>query len=94
MTEYIKKKRGRKPKNKINDNTLTNNIDNDIKSEDENIILHLPITMTDINNMDNLKCSDVITLYKQFHMKVYGIKIFIHSSVLNKSFFSSFFKMS
>jgi ATP-dependent Lon protease len=33
----------------------------------------------------NLTCSDVITLYKQYHMKVYGIKLLIHSSILNKS---------
>ena len=33
----------------------------------------------------NLSCSDVITVYKQFHMKVYGIKINIHSIPLKKS---------
>ena len=55
MAEYVKKKRGRKPKNKINDTTLNNNVDNDIKSEDENIILHLPITMNDINNVPSIK---------------------------------------
>ena len=33
----------------------------------------------------NLTCYDVAQNYKQFHMKVYGIKIFIHSSVLKKS---------
>jgi ATP-dependent Lon protease len=33
----------------------------------------------------NLTCYDVVQNYKQFHMKVYGIKIFLHSSVLKKS---------
>ena len=33
----------------------------------------------------NLSCSDVISGYKQFHMKVYGIKLYIHSSILKKS---------
>jgi hypothetical protein len=34
---------------------------------------------------ENLLCYDVMTLYKQFHMKVYGIKLMLHSSVLKKS---------
>lgn len=33
----------------------------------------------------NLSCNDVSCLYKQFHMKVYGIKLLIHNSVLKKS---------
>ena len=33
----------------------------------------------------NLTCYDVAQSYKQFHMKVYGIKIFLHSTVLKKS---------
>ena len=33
----------------------------------------------------NLTCYDVAHSYKQFHMKVYGIKIFVHSYVLKKS---------
>ena len=33
----------------------------------------------------NFLCSDVVSSYKQFHMKVYGIKIFIHSTILKKS---------
>jgi len=53
MTEYIKKKRGRKPKNKIPD--VPNETVHDTKSEDENIILHLPITMSDINITPNIK---------------------------------------
>jgi ATP-dependent Lon protease len=37
----------------------------------------------DKNN--NLSCSDVISYYKQFHMKVYGIKIVVNSLQLKKS---------
>jgi len=33
----------------------------------------------------NLTCCDVATSYKQFHMKVFGVKLVIHNSVLNKS---------
>ena len=33
----------------------------------------------------NLCCSDVVSSYKQFHMKVYGVKLYIHSSILKKS---------
>ena len=33
----------------------------------------------------NLSCNDISTLYKQFHMKVYGIKLLIYNSVLKKS---------
>ena len=33
----------------------------------------------------NLTCYDIAQNYKQFHMKVYGAKIFLHSSVLKKS---------
>jgi hypothetical protein len=55
MAEYVKKKRGRKPKNKIMINTIINDVQNENKSEDENIILHLPITMNDINNVPSIK---------------------------------------
>ena len=37
------------------------------------------------DDVPNLSCYDVITSYKQFHMKVYGMKIHIHSSILKKS---------
>ena len=37
------------------------------------------------NDNDNLMCYDVVTSYKQFHMKVYGMKLIIHSSTLKKS---------
>ena len=33
----------------------------------------------------NLDCFDVISNYKQLHMKVYGIKLFVHSAFLKKS---------
>jgi endopeptidase La len=33
----------------------------------------------------NLECFDTITVFKQFHMKVYGIKLFIHNQHINKS---------
>jgi len=33
----------------------------------------------------NLACYDVVQSYKQFHMKVYGIKLFVHSAALKKS---------
>jgi hypothetical protein len=33
----------------------------------------------------NLSCFDVASVYKQFHMKVYGIKVYIHSIPLKKS---------
>ena len=33
----------------------------------------------------NLECFDTITVFKQFHMKVYGIKLFIHNQQINKS---------
>ena len=33
----------------------------------------------------NLTCFDISTNYKQFHMKVYGIKIYIHNFLTNKS---------
>ena len=34
---------------------------------------------------DNLDCSDISLSFKEFHMKVYGIKIHIYSEVLKKS---------
>ena len=40
------------------------------------------------NNDDlhsNLFCSEVVSNYKQFHMKVYGIKVYIQNDNLNKS---------
>jgi ATP-dependent Lon protease len=37
------------------------------------------------DNIANFTCSDVSSLYKQFHMKVYGIKLHVHSASLKKS---------
>lgn len=48
-TEIIKKKRGRKPKQQISEK-LNIVSESKINSEDENIILYLPITTSDINN--------------------------------------------
>jgi ATP-dependent Lon protease len=38
-----------------------------------------------IDEKENLYCSDVNTIYKQFHMKVYGIKLFIYNYTLKKN---------
>jgi ATP-dependent Lon protease len=35
--------------------------------------------------INNLHCNDIWMNYKQFHMKVYGMKVYIQSSVLKKS---------
>jgi len=48
---------------------------NKIKKVDETIDDKIP----------NLACYDVINYFKQFHMKVYGIKIHINSEILKKS---------
>jgi hypothetical protein len=44
---------------------------------------HLGESLEDKN--ENLICYDASTSYKQFHMKVYGIKLFIHNDILKKS---------
>lgn len=46
-----------------------------------------PSGKTDTNEekTSNMSCYDISSSYKQFHMKVYGIKIFIHNSVTKKS---------
>jgi len=54
--EIVKKKRGRKPKNYVNLTKIEDNINKvieNINSEDEKIIFHLPITINEINNYDN-----------------------------------------
>jgi len=33
----------------------------------------------------NMTCYDISSFYKQFHMKVYGVKLFIHNAVLKKN---------
>lgn len=54
MSELIKKKRGRKPKNLSNvvKLDLPPIIDNNVVSDEEKIIFHLPITINEINNND------------------------------------------
>ena len=37
------------------------------------------------DKMSNLACFDVVSIYKQFHMKVYGIKVCVNSIPLKKS---------
>jgi hypothetical protein len=59
MTEIdvVKKKRGRKPKNYLITNLKVdkniNNLVENINSEEEKIIFHLPITINEINSYDN-----------------------------------------
>ena len=55
MSEPIKKKRGRKPKNTYVFNTPSSQppID-ETKTDEENIILHLPITLNDINQTPSI----------------------------------------
>ena len=55
MTEQIKKKRGRKPKHLINNLTKPDVIpEESCKSEEDNIIFHLPINMDEINNSNDM----------------------------------------
>ena len=35
----------------------------------------------------NLECSDVAASYKQFHMKVYGLKVFVRNAALKKGLY-------
>ena len=37
------------------------------------------------DNIKNLNCSDITSNYKQLHMKVYGIKLYIYSNTLKKN---------
>lgn len=48
----IKKKRGRKPKIFMNANKINLYDDDNIKTDEENIIYHIPLTLSDINNDD------------------------------------------
>lgn len=36
------------------------------------------------DDTENLTCSEVVSAYKQFHMKVYGIKLYVYSETLKK----------
>ncbi len=38
----------------------------------------------EIDEHTNLACYDIVQMYKQFHMKVYGIKLFVYSAALKK----------
>jgi ATP-dependent Lon protease len=53
------------------------------KEETNTNTTHLGETLED--KKQNLMCYDASTSYKQFHMKVYGIKLFIHNDMLKKS---------
>jgi len=37
------------------------------------------------DKIENLQCCEVASTYKQFHMKVYGMKLYINSSILKKT---------
>jgi ATP-dependent Lon protease len=55
---------------------VSKNYDNKQKKGDDNIC-----------EMYNLSCLDVTALYKQFHMKVYGIKLYVRNSTLDKGLY-------
>ena len=60
-TEEVKKvpkKRGRKPKEKVY--SVHNNLENDLNDLNNNIILHLPIKSSDINNDNNLTLNNLL----------------------------------
>ena len=41
----------------------------------------------DESSIKHLDCFDIITTYKHFNAKVYGMKLYVHSKTLNKSLF-------
>ena len=41
----------------------------------------------DETSIKHLDCFDIITTYKQFHVKVYGMKLYVHSAAINKCLF-------
>ena len=41
----------------------------------------------DETSIKHLDCFDIITTYKQFQVKVYGMKLYVHSAALNKCLF-------
>jgi len=55
-----------------------------INKKEETKTKKISIDKTD-DIMINIECSDISTTVKQFHLKVYGIKVFINSSILKKS---------
>jgi ATP-dependent Lon protease len=44
-----------------------------------------PKKKSDSEDIANFSCSDISSIYKQFHMKVYGIKLHVYSALLKKS---------
>jgi hypothetical protein len=50
------KKRGRKPKNKLVENNIK---DSPINSDQEAIIVHLPVSLDDVVNIESTYCDDV-----------------------------------
>lgn len=74
MSEPIKKKRGRKPKNTYIFNTpSTQPTIDETKTDEENIILHLPITLNDINQVPSINSyfikQDVEPTIKQHYIE-------------------------
>jgi hypothetical protein len=73
MSEVLKKKRGRKPKN-FNSFLVKseNNMDTEkVNTEEENIILHLPITMNEINDKETEDTDIFIKSEKELqHLKI------------------------
>ncbi len=43
------------------------------------------VKTSETNNENNMDCADIATNYKQFHMKVYGMKVHINNTLLKKS---------
>lgn len=56
--DIVKKKRGRKPKNFFNKNSKLDIINENINTEDEQIILHLQITVDEINTNNSNNFND------------------------------------
>lgn len=85
MAEIIHKKRGRKPKNY---NVMQPQINNDnkivesINTDEEKIILHLPITMNEINNFDNNDTIDN-SLFIKSDKEINMIKVHSYNNIVN-----------
>jgi len=81
MNENIKKKRGRKPKNIINkiDNII--NSEDNKNTEDENIILHLPISINNINNSNNNTLINIESLNESTNEKYINDSEYISSAI-------------
>lgn len=85
MAEIIHKKRGRKPKNY---NVMQPQINNDnkivesINTDEEKIILHLPITINEINNFDNNDTIDN-SLFIKSDKEINMIKVHSYNNIVN-----------